>query len=136
MSGPWILIRHRANYVQSNLFTLMEKYMFIFIGGDPSHLSPEAQEANMGKWFAWVEKLRKANKYVSGEALLPGGKTIKGSKKTITDGPFTEGKEVVGGYFVVNAKNLDEATEMAKECPDYDLGGIVEIRQVMKMDNM
>lgn len=114
----------------------MEKYMFIFIGGDPSKLSPEAQEAHMGKWFAWVEKLRKANKYASGEALLPGGKTITGSKKTITDGPFAEAKEVIGGYFVVNAKDLNEAVEMAKECPDYDLGGIVEVREVMKFDNM
>lgn len=110
--------------------------MFIFIGGDPSHLSSDAQQAHMGKWFAWVEKLQKENRYVSGEALLPGGKTIKGSKKVITDGPYAEGKEVVGGYFVVNAKDLNEATEMAKACPDYELGGVVEVREVMKIDNM
>jgi hypothetical protein len=114
----------------------MEKYMFIFIGGDPSHLSPEAQQAHMQKWFAWVEKLKNEKSYVSGEALLPGGKTIKGSKKAITDGPYAEGKEVVGGFFVVNAKDINEATEMAKACPDYDLGGSVEVREVMKFDNM
>ena len=114
----------------------MEKYMLIFLGGDPSHLSPEAQQAHMGKWFAWVEKLQKAERYASGEALIPGGKTIRGSKKTVTDGPFTEGKEIVAGYFVVNAKNLDEAVEMAKECPDYELGGSVEVREVVKFDNM
>ena len=112
----------------------MEKYMFIFIGGDPSHLSPEAQQAHMQKWFAWVEKLTNEKRYVSGEALLPGGKTIKGSKKAVTDGPYAESKEVVGGFFVVNAKDLNEATEMAKACPDYDLGGIVEVREVMKFD--
>ena len=110
--------------------------MFIFIGGDPSHLSPEAQQAHMGKWFEWVEKLRNEKRYISGEALLPGGKTIKGVKKAVTDGPYTEGKEVVGGYFVVEAKDLNEATEMAKACPDYELGGIVEVREVMKFDNM
>ncbi len=112
----------------------MEKYMFIFLGGDPSKLSPEAQQANMQKWFAWVEKLTKEQRYVSGEALLPGGKTITGIKKTVTDGPFTESKELVGGYFVVHAKNLDEAVTMAKECPDYELGGIVEVREVVKFD--
>ena len=90
----------------------------------------------MEKWFKWVKKLEEAKKYVSGEALLPGGKTIKGSKKTVTDGPFTEGKEIVAGYFVVNAKNLDEAVEMAKECPDYELSGSVEVREVVKFDNM
>jgi hypothetical protein len=113
----------------------MEKYMFIFFGGDPSHLSPEAQQAHMGKWFAWVEKLRNEKRYVGGEALLPGGKTIRGTKKTVTDGPFAESKEIVGGYFVVEAKSLDEAVQMAKECPDYELGGIVEVREVMKFDN-
>jgi hypothetical protein len=114
----------------------MEKYMFIFIGGDPTKLSPEAQQANMGKWFAWVEKLRAAKRYEGGEALLPGGKTISGSKKTVSDGPFAEGKEIVGGYFVVLAKDINEAVEMAKECPDYELGGKVEVREVLKFDNM
>ena len=112
----------------------MEKYMFIFIGGDPSHLSPEAQQAHMQKWFAWIEKLTKEQRYVAGEALLPGGKTIKGSKKTVTDGPFTESKELVGGFFVVNAKNLDDAVALAKDCPDYELDGIVEVREIQKFD--
>lgn len=108
--------------------------MLIFLGGDPSHLSPEAQQAHMGKWFAWVEKLRKEQRYVAGEALLPGGKTIKGLKKAVTDGPFAESKEIVGGFFVLNAKNLDEAVLIAKDCPDYELGGVVEVREVMKFD--
>lgn len=115
----------------------MEKYMFIFIGGaDPSQLSTDEQQSQMQKWFAWVTKLQNEKRYVSGEALMPGGKTVKGPKKTVTDGPFAEGKEVVGGYFVVFAKDLAEATEMAKECPDYELGGIVEVREVVKFDNM
>jgi len=110
--------------------------MFIFLGGDPSQLSPEAQQAHMQKWFDWVQKLTAEKRYVAGEALLPGGKTISGAKKVVTDGPFAESKEVVGGFFVVLAKNLAEATEMAKECPDYALNGIVEVREVMKFDNM
>jgi hypothetical protein len=112
----------------------MEKFMFIFIGGDASHLSADAQQAHMQKWFAWVEKLTQEKRYVSGEALLPDGKTIKGAKKTVTDGPFTEGKEIVGGFFVVLAKDLNEATEMAKACPDFDLSGVVEVRPVVKFD--
>jgi len=110
--------------------------MFIFLGGDPSHLSPDAQQAHMQKWFDWVEKLTAEKRYVGGEALLPGGKTVTGPKKVVTDGPFAESKEVVAGYFVVLAKNLNEAAEMAKECPDYVLNGIVEVREVMKFDNM
>jgi hypothetical protein len=128
------MVRRSVNYVQPKILNTMEKYMLIFLGGDPSHLSPEAQQAHMGKWFAWVEKLRKEQRYVAGEALLPGGKTVKGPKKAVTDGPFAESKEIVGGFFVLNAKNLEEAVQIAKDCPDYDLGGIVEVREVMKFD--
>jgi hypothetical protein len=86
----------------------------------------------MQKWFTWVEKLSKQNRYVAGEALHPTGKTISGATKTVTDGPFTESKELVGGFFVVLAKDMNEAIEMAKECPDYELNGIVEVREVVK----
>jgi hypothetical protein len=112
----------------------MEKYMFLFRGGDLSHLSPEEQQAQMQKWFAWVEKLTKDNRYVAGEALIPGGKTLSGSKKTVTDGPFAEGKELAAGFFVIQAKDLDEATQLAKDLPDFDLNGSVEVREVMKFD--
>lgn len=73
----------------------MEKYMYIFIGGDASHLSPEEQQSGMEKWFAWVQKLQQQGRYDSGEALLPGGKNIRGIKKTVTDGPFAESKEII-----------------------------------------
>ena len=63
-----------------------------------------------------------------------GGKLVSGPNKTVTDGPYTEGKEVVGGFFLVNARDLDEAVEISKDCPDYELGGSVQVRQVMKMD--
>lgn len=108
--------------------------MFLFIGGDTSHFSNEEMEKYMQKWFAWVEKLQQHQRYVSGESLLPGGKNISGLKKTVTDGPYAEGKEVIGGYFVVLAKNFDDAVEMAKDYPDYEFGGIIEIREVQKFD--
>ena len=106
--------------------------MFLFRGGMTSG-SPEAMQANMQEWFAWIEKLRKDNKYLAGEPLLPMGKTVAGAKKTITDGPYAEGKELVGGFFIVEANGLAEATEMAKDSPDYRNGGSVEVRQIMKI---
>jgi hypothetical protein len=112
----------------------MEKYMFLFRGGDISQFSPEEQQSHMEKWFAWVDKLTKQGRYIAGEPLLPGGKTISGSKKSVSDGPFTESKEVIGGFFTITAASLDEAVEMAKECPDYELGGSVEVREIMKVD--
>jgi len=112
----------------------MEKFMLIFHGGIKSNASPEELQANMGKWMAWVEKLHQEGKYVSGEALLPGGKLIK-SKTAVTDGPYTEGKELVAGFFVINAPTIEEATAIATgSYPDFDFGGTVQVRPVMKID--
>jgi hypothetical protein len=112
----------------------MEKFMFIFHGGSSSgSLSPTEAQDNMQKWFTWIEKLRKEDRYLEGEPLEPRGKLVSGPKKLVTDGPFAEGKELVGGYFIVHARDLDEAVAIAKDCPDFELNGKVEVRPVMKM---
>jgi hypothetical protein len=111
----------------------MEKFMLIFHGGMSQTSTPEQMQANMGKWMAWIDKLAQAGKYDSGEPLLPGGKLISGSASNITDGPYTEGKEVVGGYFIINAADMAEATALCADYPDYEIGGKVQVRQVMKM---
>ena len=108
--------------------------MLIFHGGVKQDASPEELQNNMGKWMAWVEKLHKEGRYVSGEALLPGGKLVSG-KTLATDGPYTEGKELVGGFFVLNAANLEEAVSIAQSAyPDFEYGGRVQVRPVMKID--
>ena len=116
----------------------MEQFMLIFHGGTDESSFPgaEAMQAHMGKWIAWVEKLKNKGQYISGEPLLPGGKLVTGAKgKTVTDGPYTEGKEVVGGYFIIAAKDYDEAVAITREdYPDFQFGGSVQVRQVMKVD--
>jgi hypothetical protein len=113
----------------------MEKFMFIFHGGMSSETkpTPEQMQAYMGKWMAWIDNLAKAGKYVSGEPLLPGGKLVSGKDKKVMDGPYTEGKEIVGGFFIINAADMNEAVEISKDCPDFEIGGSVQVRQVMKM---
>jgi hypothetical protein len=111
----------------------MEKFMLIFHGGIKQDASPADMQANMGKWMSWVENLNKEGKYVSGEPLLPGGKLVSGPA-SITDGPYTEGKEVVGGYFIINAATMEEAVAECDNYPDFDYGGQVQVRQVMKLD--
>ncbi|HEX5653169.1 MAG TPA: YciI family protein [Chitinophagaceae bacterium] len=113
----------------------MEKFMLIFHGGQMDGMSPEQMQAHMGKWFAWIEQLNKTEQYVAGEPLLPGGKLVSGKNgNAVTDGPYTEGKEVVGGYFIVNANDMDEAVKIAKDCPDFEINGSVQVRQVMKIE--
>ncbi len=112
----------------------MEKFMFIFHGGQlPSdQQTPENMQVNMGKWLAWIDKLKNEGHYESGEPLLPGGKIVsKGN--VVTDGPFVEGKDVVGGFFIVKAKDYSEAVSLLKDYPDYANNGTVQVRQIMKM---
>jgi len=113
----------------------MNDFMFLFRGGrTEAPASPEAMQAQMQKWRAWMQKLREQGKYISGEPLESGGKVLKSPNKVITDGPFAEGKEVVGGFFLVRAETLEQATDMAKECPIFETGGSVEVRKVQVMN--
>jgi len=113
----------------------MEKFMLIFQGiKSPGQPSPQQMQESMGKWIAWIDKLAKAGKYVSGEPLQPTGKIITGSSKTVTDAAFAEGKEIIGGYFIINAADYNEAVALCEDYPDYANGGTVIIRQVTKMD--
>ena len=80
-----------------------------------------------------MESLGKNGSFVAGEPLNPTGKQVNGKKKTVTDGPFIEAKEMVGGYLIVNAKDIDEAVEISKGCPIFDMDGKLEVRQIQKL---
>lgn len=117
----------------------MEKFMLIFHGGSdiaPELKSPEALQAHMQKWFAWVEKLQKDGRYVAGEPLEPRGKFIGGKNKLVTDGPFAESKELIGGYFIVLANSLDEAVTLCHDYPDFEYNGTVQVRPIHQYEGM
>ena len=111
----------------------MKDYLFLFRGGNTNGLSPEESQKHMQKWYDWIKKLSDEGKFKAGEPLGSEGKVVTGNKKVVTDGPFAESKEIVGGYLIVQAKDLNEATEIAKGCPTYDMGGSTEVRDIHKM---
>ena len=113
----------------------MEKFVYLFKGGvdNTQTASPEAMQAHMQKWGEWMQKLTKDVSILGGDPLHPNGKIISGTKKVVTDGPFAETKEVVGGYLLINANDLNQATEIAKGCPILEVDGSVEVRQVRPM---
>jgi hypothetical protein len=98
--------------------------------------TPEEQEANMQAWWAYSEELGKADKTLGGEPLQPSttATTVRqnGSGTVISDGPFAETKEQLGGYFIFNTDNLDEAIAWAAKMPHLPHGGSVEIRPIME----
>ena len=112
----------------------MADFLYIFRGGMDPGLSPQQMQEQMQKWGAWVQALTKSGAFKAGDPLEQGGKVLKGKKKVVTDGPFAEAKDLVGGYLLVSAKDLNEATELARGCPifEYD-SGTVEVRQIHEM---
>lgn len=93
-------------------------------------VSPAAMEESMKRWTAWItEGFTKGWLVDAGDALLPDGRKID-VKRVVTDGPFVEAKEVVGGYSVVTAATYEAAVEHAKSCPHIADGGNIEVRQM------
>jgi hypothetical protein len=98
----------------------------------------KASEAEQGKifqeYFDYSVRIRKAGKYISGEALQPVSSAttvkIRDGKTLTTDGPFAETREQLGGFYMVEAKDLDEAIELAKGIPAVRTGSI-EVRPIL-----
>jgi len=108
-------------------------YLFRNRAGGPA-LSPEEMQQTMQRWIAWIEQLSRAGKFKGGDPLEDGGKVLSGPAGTlVTDGPFAEAKEVVGGYLLVSAGSPEEAVELARGCPIYAHGGTVEVRAIQDM---
>lgn len=108
----------------------MANFMFIYRGGEnEGEYSPEELQQFMQKWMDWInEGFAQGWMVDPGDALLPDAKVVDGDH-VITDGPFAESKEVVGGYSIVKTETLAQAAELAKGCPVLMTGGKVEVRQ-------
>lgn len=108
----------------------MANFMFIYRGGDDAYetMTPEEMQQNMQKWQNWIgEGLRSGWMRDGGDALTPEVRMVN-AKRLVTDGPFVETKEIVGGYSLVQADTIDAAAELAKGCPVLLTGGRVEVR--------
>lgn len=114
----------------------MEDFMFIFIGGEDKllQLSPAEMESHMGKWFSWVGEMTERGQYKGGHPLKHEGRGIAGKNKVVTDGPFSELKDLIGGYMIICAENLDRAVEIGKDCPVFEFDGKVEIRPINPLE--
>ena len=115
----------------------MKDFLLLFRGGEVERAaqqqSPELWKKHMMKWKTWMEGLGSQGRFVSGQPLNEDGSVIRGKKKVVTDGPFAESKEIVGGYLMIKAKDLKEAVELSKGCPLLEHDGIVEVRELQEL---
>ena len=115
----------------------MSKFM-VLLYDDQSQwgaLSPEQIQEAVQKYWAWGDNLRKKGIYLGSDKLTDGvGRVLRGKKDLrVTDGPFTEGKEFLGGYYAFTAASYDEAVELTRDHPHLEYGGVVEIREIENM---
>jgi len=95
--------------------------------------TPERAQKSLQAWVAWIEQLEARQQLKNpGLPLERTGKSVRGKQLAVSDGPFTEAKDIILGFIVIEARDLDHALEIAKGCPLVLGGGAVEIRPVME----
>ena len=115
----------------------MKEFLLVFrqnpVNSEPAP-SPEQLQSMMKPWQDWIGGLAAQNKLVSsGNRLDWDGRVVKPGK-VVTNGPFVEIKEAIGGYIIIKGNSIDEAAELSKDCPILKAGGNVEVRTIVPMD--
>jgi hypothetical protein len=115
----------------------VEMKFMLLLWGDESHWEGASQEeaaAEMARWEDYSAQLVAAGAMVSGEALQPSATSktlrVESGEQVVTDGPFAETKEALGGFYVIECASIDEALEWAAKLPSAEYGA-TEIRPVM-----
>jgi hypothetical protein len=96
--------------------------------------SPEKAQQSMTKWRAWFKEMADQGQLKSiGQPLERVGSVVAGKKRTVTDGPYAETKDVIGGFSLIEARDLEQAAKIASGCPILEFGGSVEVRPVLQL---
>lgn len=106
-------------------------YLLIFRGTDWYRgLSPEQMQQVADQWMVWFNGLRESGQCAAGNPLEREGKIVSGKNRIVSDGPFAESKESIGGYFLLTVRAMDEAVAIAQQCPGLPYGIRVEVRPI------
>lgn len=116
----------------------MPSFMLLLHGEPDSFgtMGPEDFQRAIERYRAWSLGLQESGHYVASDKLVDGeGRVLRKVRDTVrvTDGPFAESKEVVGGYFAITAADYDEAVELARDCPHLEYGGSIEVRAIDRL---
>lgn len=112
----------------------MSDFAFLYRGRD-TDASPDQMQKRMEKWRAWFKQLGEQGHLKDiGLPLENSGKVVRGKEKSVTDGPFAEAKDVVGGFTLILARDLEQAAELSKTCPILEVGGSVEVRPIQVLN--
>ena len=112
----------------------MARYMLILKGGGEAWASytPEQVQGMMQKYTDWTQEIVNKGIFLAGDPLQETGRVVSMRDGAPVDGPYTETKENIAGYYVIKADNYDQAVEVSKGCPALLHGGAVEVREVVE----
>jgi hypothetical protein len=115
----------------------MPQYMLLIYGDPANAPGPDEQDGQMEKWFSYTQELQESGALKGGDALeTPDTATtvrVRGGETVVSDGPFADTKEILGGYYLIDVPNLDAALEWAAKMPNITYGS-VEVRPVMTFE--
>jgi hypothetical protein len=116
----------------------MDEYMLLFRHQDGSKIaSPEQMQIWMKQTMDWIGSIAAQNKYVGGNGLLFDDAKVVGHNNVVTNGPFGDIKETLGGYMIVRAESIEEAVEFAKGSPVLQgEGNTMEVRKIAHRDGV
>jgi hypothetical protein len=112
----------------------MTEFIYLYRGGQTAQ-SPAEGQKQMQLWMAWMKELGEKGKLKAvGAPLEKTGKLVSGVQKVVSDGPFAEAKDLIGGFTLITAKDIDEAVELSYGCPIFLSNGAVEVRPILQMN--
>ncbi len=114
----------------------MSLFLLLLRGGEFEMRSQEEKEKIIGKYYEWTNKLMEKGVYQTSQELKREGRVLSKKDGQVVDGPYTETKEAIGGFFLIEAKNYEEAAEISKACPHLLYEGVVEIREINPHENI
>lgn len=108
----------------------MSDFAFLYRGRD-NNASPQHFE----NWRDWLKELGERGHLKDiGQSLADAGKVVRNRQKTVTDGPFAGAKDVICGFTLIQARDLEQATELSKSCPILEVGGSIEVRPLQRLN--
>jgi hypothetical protein len=115
---------------------VMSEFVYLFRTSEAEqrqHMgTPELAQQSMEAWFDWVRELEeKGHLKDRGQPLERAGKVVRGGQRVVTDGPYVEVKDLVAGFMVIEARDLEQAVKLSAGCPMLEGDGSVEVRPVM-----
>jgi hypothetical protein len=109
----------------------MSQFVFLYRGWAAPESAQEMQQ-QVKQWMDWFKELADQGHLKDrGHPLERTGRIVKDKGRSVTDGPYAEAKDFIGGYTLIEASDIDQAVKLSLGCPNFETGGFVEVRAVL-----